>query len=60
MTFEFHPDALAEYKEASTWYEERRCRLGLEFVEAVEAAIASILEFPERYQPMSNGVRVSG
>lgn len=58
MTFEFHPEALAEYEEAGIWYEERRCQLGLEFAAAVESAIALILKAPDRYQPVGEDVRV--
>lgn len=58
MTFEFHPDALAEYKEAGIWYEERRYRLGIEFTDVVEAGIAAILKSPDSYQPAGNNVRV--
>ena len=42
MTFEFHPEALAGYEEAGIWYEERRHHLGLEFIEAAEAAVTTI------------------
>ena len=34
MTFEFHPTALAEFKEAALWYEEQRHLLGLQFTAA--------------------------
>jgi toxin ParE1/3/4 len=58
MTFEFHPDALAEYEQAGVWYEERRYHLDLEFLAAVETAIDVLLKSPERYQQVGNGVRV--
>ncbi len=58
MTFEFHPEALAEYKEAAVWYEERRSRLGIEFIDAVETAISAILESPCKHRPVGDGVRV--
>ncbi|WP_367871148.1 type II toxin-antitoxin system RelE/ParE family toxin [Luteolibacter sp. Populi] len=58
MTFPFHPAALAEYEEAALWYEEQRYLLGMEFAAAVEAAIASILEEPGRYQPTEDDTRV--
>lgn len=58
MTFELHPEALAEYEEAAVWYEERRSRLGIEFIDAVEAAISSILEAPCKHRPAGDGVRV--
>lgn len=58
MTFEFHPEALVEYEEAAVWYEERRSRLGIEFIDVVEAAISAILEAPGKYQQVEDGVRV--
>lgn len=58
MTFDFHPDALKEYEEAGLWHEEQRFRLGIEFADAIDAAIASILAAPTRYQPVGDGVRI--
>jgi plasmid stabilization system protein ParE len=58
MTFDFHEDALKEYEEAGHWYEERRFRLGVEFTETIDAAIAAILGDPERNRPAGRGVRV--
>jgi toxin ParE1/3/4 len=58
MTFEFHPSALEEYKEAALWYEEQRHRLGLQFTTAVETAVAAILNNPKRYPPAAEGTRV--
>ncbi len=58
MTFEFHKDALDEYEAAGLWYEEQRHRLGIEFVEAVETGIAAILQSPDSYQPVRDGVRI--
>lgn len=58
MTFEFHPDALAEYQEAASWYEEQRYRLGVEFTDAVEKAIGELLRDPGRYQPVGGMSRV--
>lgn len=58
MNFEFHPDALREYQEASLWYEEQRFRLGLEFSDAVESAVTAILTDPERFQAVGEGVQV--
>jgi len=58
MTFEFHPDALDEYQEAAFWYEEQRYRLGVEFTQAVETAVAQVLQHPERYQPAGGDMRI--
>ena len=49
MRYEFHPEALDEYQEATLYYAERDPALALRFVEAVEDAIRRILEAPERW-----------
>ena len=43
MRYEFHPDALAEYEEATQYY--AGCREGLEFrfIAAVEHAVQQII-----------------
>ncbi len=58
MTFEFHPDALDEYQDAAAWYEEQRYRLGVEFTQAVEAAVAQVLQHPVRFQSVEGGTRI--
>ncbi|HYG36731.1 MAG TPA: type II toxin-antitoxin system RelE/ParE family toxin [Clostridia bacterium] len=58
MTFDFHEDALREYEEAGHWYEEQRRRLGIEFTEAIDSAIALILEEPERHRSVGQYIRV--
>lgn len=58
MTFEFNPDALDEYQEEASWYEEQRYRLGAEFVEAVEKSIGEILRDPGRYQPAGRTTQI--
>jgi len=42
----FEDEADAEYRLAGRWYEGRRDHLGLEFFDAVDAAIAQILDLP--------------
>lgn len=42
----FEEEADAEYRQAGRWYEERRSGLGVEFFDAVDAAIRRIVEFP--------------
>ncbi len=39
-----HPEALEEYRAASNWYEAQRPGLGEVFMDAVDAAIESILD----------------
>jgi plasmid stabilization system protein ParE len=42
----FEDEADLEYREAGRWYEDRRTGLGVEFFDAVDAAIRRILDFP--------------
>ena len=41
------PEASAEFEDAVRWYESRRAGLGLEFVEAVDAALAILARWPD-------------
>ena len=59
MRWEFHPEALEEYREATLYYVERDPALALRFVEAVEDAIRRILEAPERWRVLDEDVRRS-
>lgn len=40
----FEDEADAEYRAAGRWYETRRVGLGLEFLDAVDAAIGQVVE----------------
>lgn len=42
----FEDETDAEYREAGRWYEERRAGLGLEFFDAVDAAIDHVVDLP--------------
>jgi toxin ParE1/3/4 len=44
-----HLEARAEFRSATLWYEERRNRLGDEFVAAVDAAFGRISEAPKLF-----------
>jgi plasmid stabilization system protein ParE len=57
MRYEFHPEALEEYKEAALYYAERDPGLGLRFIEAVEQTIQRILEAPNRWRVIDEDVR---
>jgi plasmid stabilization system protein ParE len=57
MKWDFHPEALEEYREATLYYAERDPSLTLRFVEAVEDAIRRILESPERWRALDEDVR---
>jgi plasmid stabilization system protein ParE len=48
----FEDEAEAEYRAAGRWYEERRVGLGLEFIDAVDAAIDQIARLPHAGTPV--------
>ena len=48
----FEDEADAEYRLAGRWYEERREQLGMEFFDAVDAAIDQILDLPRSGSPV--------
>lgn len=49
MRVELHPEAHAELRSAALWYEERRSRLGDQFVDRVNSGLALIAEHPAAY-----------
>jgi len=57
MRYEFHLEALEEYREATLYYAERDPALALRFVETVEDAIRRILDSPERWRILDEDVR---
>lgn len=57
MRFEFHEDALEEYREAAKWYDSRGPQLALRFVDEVESAIRRILEAPTCWRTIDEDVR---
>jgi toxin ParE1/3/4 len=57
MRYEFHPEALEEYRQATTWYTERDPRIAGEFVEAIEDAIKRIRESPMRRRVIEEDIR---
>lgn len=57
MRYEFHPEALEEYRQAALWYAEHGSEVALKFVGAVENAIARIVEAPTRWRLVDEGVR---
>lgn len=46
MTFAFHPEARAEFREAALWYEEQRPGLGERFHRAVRRTVDTIVADP--------------
>lgn len=57
MTYDFHPEARLEYREAATFYESRRLGLGAAYTLEVEATIKRILEAPDRWRVIEQDVR---
>ena len=57
MRYTYHPDALAEYADAALYYDERGPGLGAQFASEVEAAIAVVLEAPNRWPRIEEDVR---
>lgn len=45
--FRPEPEASAELEDAAVWYNGQRPRLGVEFVEAVDAALRQVARWPE-------------
>jgi plasmid stabilization system protein ParE len=54
--YRIHDQAVLDLRLAARWYSERRRGLGAEFVLAVDAAIAKIIEAPGRW-PLFAGAR---
>jgi plasmid stabilization system protein ParE len=57
MNFQFHPEALQEYIEATNYYREISPSLSNAFVMEVENSINQILLYPQAWQPLDDGVR---
>lgn len=57
--YAFHPDALLEYADATTYYlRDASPDVATRFVAAVESAIASILDAPDRWRVVEEpGIR---
>ena len=57
MTYSFHPEARAEFKEATIYYFEKSSSLGAAFYSEVESAIEKIIENPDLYRVIDEDVR---
>jgi hypothetical protein len=44
-----HPEARVEFRSATLWYEERRARLGDDFIAAIAVTFRRISEAPESF-----------
>lgn len=49
MQVDFHPEATIELAESADWYAERSSRAARNFLVAVDIAVASIADDPERF-----------
>ena len=58
MTFDFHPDAEAEFHDDAHWYEDRSAGLGDHFTAAVRAAVQAITNDPGRFQRIDERIQV--
>ena len=57
MTFEFHPEAEAEFEEAVAFYEDHKENLGLDFAVEVREAIERALAMPLAWIQIEPGIR---
>jgi len=56
MRYEFHPEALSEFKEAVQFYKERGRTLGQRFAQVIRSTIAKIVACPERWRVLEQDV----
>lgn len=47
-----HPDATAELEAAAVWYDEQRRGLGLQFLAAIDRAVAHLHRWPDSGSPV--------
>lgn len=57
MKYSFHPEARAEFMEATIYYFEKSPSLGGAFYSEVESAIEKIIENPDLYRVIDEDVR---
>ena len=57
MRFEFHPEALAEYRDAAHYYADCQPGLELRFMDCVESAIRKVVADPQRWRSFDGEVR---
>ena len=49
MQVDFHPEATIELAESADWYAERSAKAARDFLVAVDIAVTSIVDDPERF-----------
>ena len=57
MRVEFHPEALAEFRAATKYYEQQQTGLGERFANVVEMAVAHIAAAPESFRIIEDDIR---
>ena len=57
MRYEFHPEALEEYRQAALRYAEREPMLALQFIGSIEDAIKRVVDSPARWRVIDEDVR---
>lgn len=57
MKIEFHPEAIAEFRDAAKYYEKQQHGLGSRFTNAIETAVARIVESPANWRVIEDDVR---
>ena len=58
MTFDFHPEAQAEFHDAAHWYEQRSYLAGDHFVTEMRATVQKLIEDPVRFPSVGGGAKV--
>ena len=53
----FYLAASAEFNEASTWYESKRCGLGLEFIAEIDRCLSLASEHPLQFAVVHEDIR---
>lgn len=57
MNYEFHPEALREFRESAVFYESQQSGLGARFIAAVQSAVDHIVASPEVWRVLEGDVR---
>lgn len=57
MSYEFHPEALSEFRESAVFYESQQFGLGARFIAAVQSSIDRIIVAPLSCRVMEEEVR---
>jgi plasmid stabilization system protein ParE len=58
MRLIYHPDAESELIEAARYYEIRVATLGIQFLNEADRAVTIMLEAPQRWRIIEQGVRI--